>query len=769
MKKRRYLDLMVQNRHLSQYSPDDKTRQNLQRLRHSAPLTRNRAPLHQDVVIDNQSGISPSASTEESQPQCEEKTLRKRRQNTEMPCRCKSVGEGSVLRVSPISPCLITQSGTIHRKSSNTPPKQDPQVSDHPMKSSTGTLKNSPDVFDHHRKPSTATPKPNRSACDLYKRSPSLTPKYDIAVFDHLKSSLQERHKTIVKRNKPRSSSKSQPEEEKHEEVFKDKKSLKLRFKMAAKCVLVLIRWLNAIIDISDTKTIRTATEERWYTLYTSQEARRLAFNKMVYSKERAFAKVPKWASDIFESDPDSRSEQDCRRIHALLRGLKSFDKFTERIQLYMCRAFRYQSVEPGRVILRRGHVGINFYFIYSGSVFVNVEEVNTRGEHFEKTETVLVRGDSFGELALLQDIRRTATITCRETCEILVVDKETFAKVCPSIFQEELEEKEKFLSKLNLFSPKFWTKEMLKTLCNEAQIQEYKTNKVVATDRSDEEWIYICMQGKGQVVRRLLLDGPSTSKRQRIKSTRTSSRHKSTEVLVNLLDDEPDSQSSSVTSEESDDEESKEKMLESMSLEYRKDGRRASFLTHLKWEAEIQRRKAMKTPHRDDSHKKKQEMLFTGPMTLTSLMSKDKENKASDHIYLQLDSLFKEDVFDMYSIMHNVTSPPDSDVLLVSGGGRFLRIKKKNFFHVCSREGLDHARRIASSVRYPTDNQLLAAYTEKFHWDHYKHLVVDHVIRDHVERKTRFKNSPQIQASIISYQRQKTLDLINTLKAHSH
>lgn len=56
---------------------------------------------------------------------------------------------------------------------------------------------------------------------------------------------------------------------------------------MAAKCVLVLIRWLNAIIDISDTKTIRTATEERWYTLYTSQEARRLAFNKMVYSKER--------------------------------------------------------------------------------------------------------------------------------------------------------------------------------------------------------------------------------------------------------------------------------------------------------------------------------------------------------------------------------------------------------------------------------------------------------------------------------------------------
>lgn len=54
-------------------------------------------------------------------------------------------------------------------------------------------------------------------------------------------------------------------------------------------------------------------------------------------------------------------------------------------------------SVEFGRVILRCGYVGINFYFIYFGFVFVNVEEVNIRGEYFEKIEIVLVRGDFFG------------------------------------------------------------------------------------------------------------------------------------------------------------------------------------------------------------------------------------------------------------------------------------------------------------------------------------------------------------------------------------
>ncbi|XP_062574782.1 cyclic nucleotide-binding domain-containing protein 2-like [Saccostrea cucullata] len=689
------------------YTNGDKGRSNRRNLCHSAPVKKFPLSMRisQITYEEQEYDLSSTIKTPE-----ELKTFSK--EKIAMPFRCKSLGETAT----STGTCLITQSKE-------------------------SVLRN---------------------------RTPSN--KLDSHVFDYLKSSLQERHKTFVKKTKAKSPSKTPSEDEENASVFKEEKSTKVRFKTAAKCVAVLIRWLNAIIQISDTKTIRTATEERWYTLYTSKEARRLAFNKMVYSKERAFAKVPKWALDIFDTDPDTRSERDCRRIHALLRGLKSFDKFTERIQLYMCRAFRYQSVEPGRVILRRGHVGINFYFIYSGSVFVNVEDIDSKGDHFEKTETVLARGDSFGELALLQDIRRTATITCRETCEVLVVDKETFAKVCPSIFQEELEEKEKFLSQLTLFNSKYWTKDMMRALCNDAQIQEYKTNKVVATDKRDEKWIYICMQGKGQVIRRLLLDGPTTSKRQRIKSTVSISRHKTPEVMINLLeDDEPDSQDvSSLSAEESDDEEGKEKMLESMSLEYRKDGRRTSFLTHLKWEAEIQRRKAMKTPNREEMGKKKQEMILHGPTTLTSLMSKDKENTTSDFIYLHIDSVSKDDVFDIYSIMHHVTSPPDSDVLLVSGGARFLRIKKKNFFQICSREALEQARRISIKSRYPTDNQLLTSYTEKFHWDNFKNIVVDQVTKAHVERQTRFKNSPRLQTSIIQYQRQRTLDLINTLKLHS-
>ena len=49
-------------------------------------------------------------------------------------------------------------------------------------------------------------------------------------------------------------------------------------------------------------------------------------------------------------------------------------------------------------------------------------------------------------ELALLQDIRRTATVSVREACELLVVDKDVFSKVCPKIFEKELMEKKNFI-----------------------------------------------------------------------------------------------------------------------------------------------------------------------------------------------------------------------------------------------------------------------------------------------------------------------------------
>ncbi|XP_069114237.1 cyclic nucleotide-binding domain-containing protein 2-like [Argopecten irradians] len=535
------------------------------------------------------------------------------------------------------------------------------------------------------------------------------------------------------------------------------------RFRVAILCVRVLVRWLRIIISISDRMTSRTATEEQWYTLYNSSEARALAFNKSMFSRERTFTKVPKWAKDIFDQEPETRTESDCRKIHALLRGLKSFDKFTEKIQMSMCRAFRYICVQHGRVILRRGHVGFNFYFIYSGSVFVNLEDRNIDGEKFEKTETVLVRGDAFGELALLQDIRRTASITCRETCEMLVVDKDTFAKVCPKIFEAELEEKERFLCEMPLFDNKVWTKEMIKSICTEAQIQEYKTNKVIVLD-TDEEWIYVCMEGKCQIIRRVALDVKTCHKKSS-ETKRPSTPMLSDEVLdilgkLKTIQDNKNKLDSE--SADSDDEIGKERMLDSMSLEYRRDGRTKDYVTTLL----EQRRRLMKKPDREKVTDKKEEKSLKDLTTLTSLMAQNKKSPdGKDYVYLEIGGLKSKDTFDLFCIMYPSRRPSNSTLILVSLGTRMLRIKRKNFLNTSSHEALLHAKQLAKEERYPSEEMLMRSYREKTKWDNYKSKVVNEVVGPHLKKNGRFSNISKDQLNILKKRNEQKANLLSTLR----
>ena len=118
-----------------------------------------------------------------------------------------------------------------------------------------------------------------------------------------------------------------------------------------------------------------------------------------------------------------------------------------------LCKVCSLIETEPMRVILRQGHKGQSFYFIYTGSVFINVLEYYPRSKkQFQKTTAILTRGEGFGEVALLKDTERMATVIAREWCELLSVDKETFAKQCPQMFDDEIHNRLNFLQKHELF-----------------------------------------------------------------------------------------------------------------------------------------------------------------------------------------------------------------------------------------------------------------------------------------------------------------------------
>jgi len=70
--------------------------------------------------------------------------------------------------------------------------------------------------------------------------------------------------------------------------------------------------------------------------------------------------------------------------------------------------------------VVSEGEVGTLFYVISSGRL-----EVTIAGEHVR----YLGPGDWFGELALLRDVPRTATVTALTDAELLTVDRDSFLR----------------------------------------------------------------------------------------------------------------------------------------------------------------------------------------------------------------------------------------------------------------------------------------------------------------------------------------------------
>jgi ATP-binding cassette subfamily B protein len=110
----------------------------------------------------------------------------------------------------------------------------------------------------------------------------------------------------------------------------------------------------------------------------------------------------------------------------ARLRAIPMFEKLDDAQRAAVADRFISKPYREGEIICQEGDAGDELHIIARGRV-----EVLKRGAEGERRQVaVLEDGDFFGEIALLQDVPRTATIRTRTPCLLLSLDREGFVKL---------------------------------------------------------------------------------------------------------------------------------------------------------------------------------------------------------------------------------------------------------------------------------------------------------------------------------------------------
>jgi MFS family permease len=102
----------------------------------------------------------------------------------------------------------------------------------------------------------------------------------------------------------------------------------------------------------------------------------------------------------------------------ALLRGISIFAPLPEHIAEQLSWHLIPLDVPAGTVVIREGDAGDRYYVVADGTLAVSVG-----GEPRRE----LGPGSSFGEIALLRDVPRTATVTSLTDCHLLALERDVF------------------------------------------------------------------------------------------------------------------------------------------------------------------------------------------------------------------------------------------------------------------------------------------------------------------------------------------------------
>ncbi|XP_004698306.1 cyclic nucleotide-binding domain-containing protein 2 [Echinops telfairi] len=235
------------------------------------------------------------------------------------------------------------------------------------------------------------------------------------------------------------------------------------------------------------------------FSFWDKKKQGRITFDTMAFVAEEGH--FPPSAIEITLKKPSWRTKEE---IQDLAKSTTSSDLFLA--QSSLCVTTRLTGHGPRsrfgrrRVVIKKGQRGNSFYFIYLGKVAITDDEDGSSA-FLDPHPTLLRKGRSFGEVALLSSSMRKATVVCLEEVEFLVVDKEDFfANKLDVELEKDAQYRFQFFRKMDLFQS--WPKEKLWQLVGFGKVEKFSFGQLISKDFIESATIVFVCKGSCEILR---------------------------------------------------------------------------------------------------------------------------------------------------------------------------------------------------------------------------------------------------------------------------
>lgn len=143
------------------------------------------------------------------------------------------------------------------------------------------------------------------------------------------------------------------------------------------------------------------------------------------------------------------KTDEQRRRIDASIRANFLFKSIDEEQFTDVVNAMAEKRVEPGEAIITQGGIGDYFYVVETGALDVFV----SRNGAAPVKVTDYGPNGSFGELALMYNAPRAATVVATESCVLWALDRVTFRRILMENTSRKRRMYERFLEELPLLT----------------------------------------------------------------------------------------------------------------------------------------------------------------------------------------------------------------------------------------------------------------------------------------------------------------------------